>query len=350
MCIRDRQGFALPLTIFVLTLITIMLAAIFVRVKIDRRIAESSGDIVNAGAVAASGLQRYFAHYDSSTGRPLDGDSLRINVVGGYADVVARVVRQPADTTDGILYIVRSRGRLIKPTQGPEPQAVQTVAQFAQWQFGSMTVHGAFAAINDFSCPSGGCDGTFSLVGYDECGMASSVYGLRTPNGPTTGSGNIQPALLEGPAASTFAAPSFLGIDWATVIGGGLEPDYASLTNLSTWSMYLLTGNRTMTDVVGNGLLMVTGDLTISGQYLNWQGVVLVGGKIDFEADTTYIRGAVVSGINYQTGPNPSLGSWGPDSTHIDIQYNSCHVRSALTSLTGFAPISSAWMDNWATY
>ena len=51
MRIEDQRGFALPLTIFVLTLITIMLAAIFVRVRVDRRIAESSGDIVKPNGV-----------------------------------------------------------------------------------------------------------------------------------------------------------------------------------------------------------------------------------------------------------------------------------------------------------
>lgn len=351
MRLGDRRGFALPLTIFVLVLITIMLAAIFVRVKVDRRIAESSGDIVNANAVATSGLDRYLAHYDSMVTRPPDGDSLRINVVGGYADVVAHVLRQPPDSTQGILYVVRSRGRLIKPTQGAEPQAVQTVAQFAQWQFGSMKVLGAFTPVNDFKC-LGTCGGTYSLIGYDECGMMPTVPGLRTPNGPTAkfGPPEVNPATVEGPAVSTFATVSFLGIDWAAVVGGGFDPDYTSLTDLSSWSMYLLTGDRTVTDLAGNGLLMVTGDLTISGMYLNWQGVVLVGGTILFEADTSYVRGAVVTGLNHQIGMNPTVGVWGPDSTHIDIRYNSCYVRSASTSLTGFAPIENAWLDNWATY
>ena len=347
----DRRGFALPLTIFVLTLITIMLAVIFVRVQIDRRIAESSGDIVNATAAAASGLERYFAHYDSLVARPPDGDSLRINVTGGYADVVAHVVRRPADSTGGTLYIVRSRGRLIRPVQGPDPQAVQTVAQFAQWHYGSMKVLGAFTAVNDFKC-TGTCDGTYSLIGYDECGMMPPVPGLRTPNGPTAkfGPPDVDPATVEGPSVSTFKTPSFLGIDWAAVIGGGFDPDYASLTNLTSWSSYLLAGDTTLTDLTGNGLLIVSGDLTTDGLYFNWQGVLLVGGTVTFDADTTYARGAVISGLNHQTGPNPSPGDWGVAGTHIDIRYNSCHVLSAFTSLTGFAPIENAWMDNWATY
>jgi len=349
---RDQRGFALPLTIFVLTLITIMLAAILVRVQIDRRIAESSGDIVNASAAASSGLDRYFAHYDSLVARPPDGDSLRINVTGGYADVVAHVVRQPADSTEGTLYIVRSRGRLIRPTQGADPQAIQTVAQFAQWQYGSMRVLGAFTAINDFRC-LGTCGGTFLLDGSDECGMMPTLpAGLRAPNGPTAkvGPPEVTPATLEGPSVSTFKTASFLGIDWAAVTGGDFEPDYTSLTNLSSWSIYLLTGSTTVTDLTGNGILMVTGDQTTSGLYFNWQGVVLVGGAIFPEADTTYVRGALVSGLNHQIGMNPSVGAWGPDSTQMDIRYNSCHVRSAFTSLTGFAPIENAWMDNWATY
>ena len=114
--------------------------------------AQSSGDIVEALVIAQAGLERYMSHYDSLNTPPLDGDSLRVNVTGGYADVVAHVVRNPPGTTTGLLYIVRSRGRVIKPTHGADPQAVRLVAQFATWQAASMDVIGALTAINSLAC------------------------------------------------------------------------------------------------------------------------------------------------------------------------------------------------------
>ena len=46
---RPREaGFALPATLFVVALVTIMLSAVFVRVSVDRRLSESTGDYADA--------------------------------------------------------------------------------------------------------------------------------------------------------------------------------------------------------------------------------------------------------------------------------------------------------------
>lgn len=347
----DETGFALPLTLFVLTLVTIMLAAVMVQVQTDRRIAESSGDVVESLTIAQSGLQSYMRHYALIDTRPTDGDSLRINVAGGYADVVAHVVQKPADTLTGIVYLIRSRGRLIKPTQGADPQAVRLVAQFARWQYGTMNVYAAFAPINDFNCTGGNCGGSFLLVGYDQCLARPAVPGLRAPLGPTSQHGPpwVDPATVQGPSSSTFASMAFIGIDWAAAMGGGFSPDYTSLTNLNTWSTYRLMGDQTLAHVHGNGLLVVQGNLRLR-ELFSWQGVVLVGGQIIFDADTARIEGAVVSGLKAQIGTGAATGGWGPGGTNIFVEYNSCYVAQAFGSLTGFAPVPGGWMDNWASY
>ena len=199
-----ESGFALPLTIFVLTLVTIMLSAVMVQVQNDRRLAQSSGDVVQALVIAQSGLDRYMAHYDSLNVRPPDGDSLRINVTGGYADVIAHEVRRPADTLAGVLFVLRSRGRVIEPTQGSDPQAVRLIAQFARWQYGTIDIVGAYTAVNSFACSS--CGGTYQLTGWDQCAVMPAVPGLRTPLGPTSNNAPpyIDPATVEGPNVNTF--------------------------------------------------------------------------------------------------------------------------------------------------
>ena len=117
--VHRADGFALPLTIFVVTCVTMMLAALTFRVQTDWGTARSSSDEVDALALAQSGLQTYLG---SAAVRPSDGDSVRLNLHGGYADLVAHVVRKPIDTLANWMYIVRSTGRLIKPTQGAAPQ------------------------------------------------------------------------------------------------------------------------------------------------------------------------------------------------------------------------------------
>jgi Tfp pilus assembly protein PilX len=81
--IRNERGFALPLTILVVTVMTMLIASAHVRARADRIIAESSGATVTAFAVAQSGLYRYLAYCDSIKVRPADGDSLRVNVSSG---------------------------------------------------------------------------------------------------------------------------------------------------------------------------------------------------------------------------------------------------------------------------
>src|SRR5574341_2271762 len=111
---RER-GIALPVPLFIITLMTIMLAALFARVGAERDVAVGSSDAVNALAVAQSGLQRYLG---SVTTRPPDADSVRYNVTGGYADVVARIVESDTLTDGRMTYIIRSTGYVIVPALG----------------------------------------------------------------------------------------------------------------------------------------------------------------------------------------------------------------------------------------
>ena len=146
-----ERGFALPLAIFIVTITTLMLTAAFVRTGAEQRMANSSGSTVDALAVARSGLGQYLAYYDLLQVRPADGDSLRMNVNGGYADVVAELVRVPADSMDPHLYIVRSRGTVIEPVQGSDPQAERLIAQFANWVQGGLKRVAAHTAMNGIS-------------------------------------------------------------------------------------------------------------------------------------------------------------------------------------------------------
>ena len=358
--ITREDGFALPLTIFVLAIITIMLAAIFVRVQIDRRVAESSGDMVDALTIAQSGLYQYLDYYSTLNTRPADGDSVEFTSIppGGKASVVARIVQNPADTLKSEIYIIRSTGIRIKPALGPEPQARRTVAQFAQWQTGSIELLAAFTAANGFRArnPSSS-SGSVDIRGVDQCpgSPAPTVTGLKVDNGGTNLAWpDVDPAPVESLPPTALANAT--GIDWNAVVNGGFSPDYTTLTNLNSWSSYLIQGDTTLGGVTGNGLLIVTGDLDLTGLWFTWAGVVLVGGRIVFEPtnagdpQSTIVRGAVVSGLNAQLGPAPPSGETGPPLTSITIHHYSCMVDSALASLTGFVAIPNAWMDNWAEY
>ena len=95
----DDRGFALPAVIFLVALLTLLLTGRLSRVQADRQIAEASEAMADAFAIAQSGLQNYVG---SQTVRPPDGDSVRINLTGGYASVISHVIRNPADTTEKV--------------------------------------------------------------------------------------------------------------------------------------------------------------------------------------------------------------------------------------------------------
>lgn len=360
---RPDAGFALPLAVFLISVLTLMLTAVFTKLDGDRVLAHTSGATVSALAVAKGGLHSYLA---SREARPPDGDSLRINVTGGFVDVVANVVRKPSDTLANWLFIIRSTGHVIEPAQGADPQAVRTIAQYAQWQTGRMNLPGVFTAANGLKKKQGSI---IDVRGADQstCGAATeftcgpaTVPGIRVPQGGDPGPTGVDPPPLVGGTGREVALET--NIDWVALFGGGFTPDYTlpgpAVRMDGTYSSQLITGNATLGGglvITGTGLLIVTGDLIIQSSFsaptTTWNGVILVGGAIDFRASTTQINGMVVSGLDKQlpAGAVPPENLGGLNLT-INIWHNSCNIHESLKRLTGFAPITNGWVDNWATY
>ncbi len=358
---RSERGFALPTTVFLVTILTVMLATALARASSDHEVANSGQFSVNALAVAQSGLQTYLdlVNFDACGGaiRPPNGDSVRINVNGGYSDVVVHVVQRPVDSLGTWMYIVRSTGSVIEPTQGADPQAVRTVAQFAQWQTNQITVLAAYTAANGF--PNLGTS-TGELKGIDQApsGCADpSVAALRVPTGEAPGSwtgyvlnGSVPNVLESGTKQEVALATNFA---WLAATTGTLVPDYTSIVFRSDYPTILVTGDLNLdigaTNQTGTGLLIVTGDLNVEGTaLLQWNGVVLVGKRISFNAADQRFDGIVISGLEGQIGGAGRRGR--VQGSYLDIDYDSYEVHTTLRSFAGFVPITNTWIDNWATY
>lgn len=348
--LTNDSGIALPVTIFVITLLTIMLAASFIRVDAERSIALGAGQSVNALALAQSGLQDYLA---SRTAPPSDGDSVRFNLTGGYADVVAHLVQRPADSLANRVYVVRSTGYVIVPERGATHQGATTVAQFAAWQTGVIRRIAAFVAANRVTSAAGG---NININGNDNClGLSGPVGSVRARSGSsfTRGTYTPTPPVVSG---SGGHVADTTGVDWNRIVNGGFIPDYYTLSGPGPWKTYLIRGNATLASgTVGTGILMVTGNLTTTGTggRAEWYGIVLVGGRIEFNARRTRFRGLVYSGLNELLGggppPDGTIGGGGGGSEYV-IEYWSCYVNNSLAGLTGLVGIPNAWVENWATY
>jgi hypothetical protein len=251
-------------------------------------------------------------------------------------------------------YVVRSTGFLIEPTAGADPQARHTIAQFANWQRGTIVMAAAFTAANGIA---GGATGTGEFQGVDIASpgcQSADITAIRVsgadPIPPHTTTGSL-PNIVSNGSPQNVADSTF--IDWASTIGGGIVPDY---TTIQTWDasypVMLITGDATLNvaDTWCYGTLIVTGNLTFTGTRLQWDGVVLVGGRIIFNNTDARFDGLVVTGLNYQTG----IGGSAPQGTlgvgNVDIDFHSDNVRRAMQGFAGFVPIANAWADNWATY
>ncbi len=336
--LRRTDGFAIPVTLFLVACITVMLTASMVRVRADLWSAKSSSDVTQALAIAQSGLQTYLG---TVTARPVTNDSLRINVVGGYADVVAHLVRKPADSLSPWTYFVRSTGHVIEPPQGAESQAIHTVGQVAHWYQASFSPLAVLVAINGVLWAPGP---VFVIDGNDEC-SADATGGLRAPGGS-----DAPPETTGSPAAELKGGWSQVaedaGIDWEATIDGGFLPEHATVqSGDTTFGSSLVRGDVVLENTTGTGLLVVTGELETEGSFFAWDGIVLVGGEFDPDADSTVIRGMLVSGLNQTLGAAVEVNDISELSDDVYITYNSCNIRRALAPFQGFVPVENAWVD-----
>jgi type II secretory pathway pseudopilin PulG len=352
---RDQRGFALPAVIFLVALLTLLLTSGLSRVQADRQIAEASEATADAFALAQSGLYNYIG---SLSARPPDGDSVRINLTGGYANVISRVLRNPSDTTENSLYLVRSTGIVINPLAGSVTQAQRTVAQFADWQPGSIERRAALTTPNGAWHRDDPDGNPWWIEGTDACGVEPPIPALRTTNitepSPTTTPIVYTGSVVQEGAGTGPAIAAQTEIDWATVTSPAFVPDFTTFQDgdLAGFSIQRLSGNYIVSSGrAGSGILIIPGRLDLDpGGAFYFRGVVLVGDYVDFDAGTAVIEGLLVSGLNMQQGFTPPRTELGAEADFIWIRFHSCYVNQAMAALTGMAPVANAWLDSWAKY
>src|SRR2546430_6213390 len=126
----SRRGVALPMAVFVVVVLTILLAAGFAALSSERRVHANDEAALDAFTLAETGLELFIAKRDSfgfTAAPPAWSESTRVSLGGGYADVILKRIRY--DTLAGRFgYVVPShRGRPVAALSGP-PQAEGTRA------------------------------------------------------------------------------------------------------------------------------------------------------------------------------------------------------------------------------
>ena len=346
----ERRGFALPVAVMVIAVLTIMIAGGFSLVSAERRSVADQKSQISAFRIAEQGLEMYLVRRDSLglVGVPGAKDSVRLTLEGGYADVSLTRIRPVQGSLAG-LYVVRSKGVETQGAYAGTPEGVRTVAQYVLWEPAPMQVLAGWTAISGLD--KNGTAGT--LGGFDACGDSAAVAGVAVPVNP--GYDGKTAAAQGSPAIDTITANE-VKIDWNGIINQNIIKPTITIPG-GSWPTAQFAADSTFYPIIrvnqadftlpssGRGMLIVSGHLTINGS-ATWKGVLLVGGDITSNG-TNGIQGATISGLNVK------LGTYVPSSTANgtkNYSYNSCEVSKATTTAGALVTLKNTWVDNWVEY
>jgi len=364
----NRRGATLPLSVIVLALMAVGVAITFARISSERAISADSQAQAGAFSVAQSGLNRYFANIATGV-KPAASETFNYNdLPGGTAQVDIRMVRESIITAgppSGIypaVYVVTSRGRYTAARRYNSliPAAERTVATYALWAPTPFDMDAAFTSL--VGVTSNG--NSSHLSGIDRCGANATIAGVGVPTGGFNSShmdtidGNPEDTPKE--MGNTTQIKDSVAIDWNGIVNNNTVPpdlvynganwppmNGGAGLGMEDWPIVRVNGDLTM-PASGNGILIVTGNVTWNGTPLKtWQGLVLVGGTITGNGNAN-IYGAIITGLNAKLGvavPDYDVGN----GTKV-YQYDSCSLSRALGQTGTLERLRNAWTDTWSSY
>lgn len=354
-----RRGFAIPVAVLLIAVLSISLGAGLMLVNAERRSVSDDRAQVDALRLAEQGMQIYLVRRDSLgfyTNPPVGPESTRVTLSGGYADVVLTRI-QASGLGGAPLYVVRSRG-VQTSTYGNIPQGVRTVTQYATAKSVSFPVRGAWTALNGVD--KNGASGI--LNGADGCGDSATTAGLALPSYPgyAQNGGSLWPT--GNPDISYYAptpdsASKLTTIDWNSIVNGNaITPDvtypaqsWPSFSDSTYWPIIVMTGTTANYSLPtsGRGLLIVQGSLTMSGT-VGWNGLILIGGTLTSNGNNN-INGSIVTGLNVKIDPTVG-GQSSVANGNKTFRYNSCSLAKALGALGRLTLYANTWSDSWPGY
>lgn len=377
-CKHGRSGFALPVVLVALFLLTGAMAAGFAMLRGERSADDATLQAQAAQALAETGLQQGLSNRIGLglAGLPVGTDSVRLTLAGGYADIVTMRLRAPVGEVVPGLYLVRSRGVRQASGVAGAGNSVATASTFATYSVVTMTVQSAMTGINGIQ--KQGTAGNIS--GHDQCGEQPSLPAVAVPRVPgITGSGQWQNSLDGSAKADTLAATRTqmadeVPIDWEAIVeGDALTADFDLPSsgagfpsqqwfddNPNAWPTIIVRNGPFGTHNVfplpvdrGRGLLVVFGDLRFNGGSSGWDGLILVGGRLVSNGGQS-INGAIITGLNEKLGIAVEENDVEVNNLNgtKDYNYNSCWVRSALNGSGGggLRVYQSTFANSFPTY
>lgn len=384
--LKNRLGFALPLAILVIAILTAALAAGLAATTSDSQIGTSRQGQNRAFAIAQAGLEQFIARRSQLCAQAgakcvadpalekivggvimTDTEKVRVKVPGGWADVMAIRIRDSATvggTLRPSLFYIRSRGVDARRARFGTvvDTAERTVGVYARYNVNVLNVVAAIMSLSGVQ--KVGSSGIIS--GADACGKKDTIAGITTPKGEYSTSGNFTPT--GDPPVDTFSTQgqlqNTLSINWGSVKGGAIPADFTVppdgfpsqawfAADTNRWPIIHVTQDGYSLPNPGRGLIIADGDFTISGSNM-WSGVILIGGKLTSNGNNV-MSGTTISGLNTTLGQSVDNAQVQTDSSsslngNKAYLYNSCSIDAALQGIRGYRPIMNTWMDNVASW
>jgi hypothetical protein len=365
--LRARRGFALPLALFFIAIMTVTLTASFMMTSGERRSNDSQAAQQRAYNNAAVGLEAYIGDRGVQfglTGAPaVNEPEQKFQISTSSLDsayITARRIRVESGTPGQpsylpALYAVRSKGIYRGAKLPGVDNAERAVGMLAIYEKGNLSVLAGWTSLSGMR--KNGASGLLS--GQDHCGKTSTLAGIAVPTGQFSGNSDAiqgSPAIRDlGTQAQANAA---VKINWDAIKNGSaITADYidawpagSKWDNPDFWPIIHWTGDRTIAlpklHNSQRGMLIIDGDLSLSGD-VTWDGIILVGGNITSNGNNT-VYGAIVTGLDEKIGEDVISNEIG-NGTKI-YQYDSCNVEKATASMGSLRALRNTFIDNWRMY
>jgi hypothetical protein len=371
---RTRLGFAMPMVLLVMVVLTAGIAAGFAATSSEIITNAAHRGDTRAYNLAVAGLEQFIARRSEvgfcqhcladPTAANADSEYPRVALVGGYADIVSVKVRKHINDSLPALYFIRSVGtdtsiKLTGATRATNGR--RAVGVYATWNTATVNVQGAWFALSGLT--KNGNAG--EINGTDQCSADSgggkpTLAGAIVPAGGgfagsiAAFSGN--PAIDSTKNFTTLKQNSKL--DWAGILGGSISADFTVPTpdafpnatwfanNPNSWPVIRVKRSMTLPNA-GRGMIIADSNFTISGSNM-WDGVVLIGGALTSNGNNT-TSGATLSGLNYLLGatvpPSADLSDNSTANGQKTYVYNSCNVSKASKGLQSYRTMTNSYID-----
>lgn len=371
---HDGKGFALPAALLAMVVIGAIVTGGFYAASQEDRVSQSILGSRDAFYIAEQGIERVVGQWslaDFPSGERWDSVALEGSVTRGARTI--GTYRVTATKLDSLTYLIRSTGRTQNHGHVSAVRRLAQIVRASLWNVpmgaalyvnGGLTVTGnAYIQGNDSN--SGACNGgsadVAGVVSSDASQIsvdnASHVIGhppLQEDTSMTStslldfGQDNDFDSLAQQaekryvaetpptsplPVSSSGVCSTAVKSNWGDPIAGSDCSDY--------YPMVYVEGDARFSNGRGQGVLLVNGDLQMTGNF-QYEGIVIVKGSISSTGNGNHIDGVVLvnnGAVDLGSGASLAAGN-------SVLQYSSCSAHSAMYGHVRMEPIATrSWFD-----